>query len=172
MDFKGYIMKGIEIVKLNKDVAEEVSKDENAFAPAMAFIAIGGLASGIGAILRGGSVMLIVGAPILAVLFSFVGVGILYLLARLFGGTGDYKGYYTALGIGDLPAWAGIIPFLGAFVALWSIPVAVIVTERVHKISTGKAVAVVLIPVALAVLLGLAAFAGMMAFIGMAGRGM
>jgi len=170
MDFKAYVMKGVELVKLNRDMAEEVSRDENAFTPAVLFFAIGGLAGGIGAIFSGGAGSLILIMPIVAVAASFIGVGILYLLARLFGGAGDFKGYYSALGIGYLTAWAGVIPFLGAVLSLWGIPVAVIITERVHRISMGKAVAVVLIPVAVVFLVAMLAFAGFMAFLTMAGK--
>lgn len=171
MDLKGYFLKGVELVKLNRDAAEEVARDPDSFGPAVLFFAIGGLAGGIGHSIGSmglGSFMLVIG-PIASVIGSFVWVGILYVIARIFGGRGTYMGYYSALGIGSLPHWAQVVPFLGWIAALWSIPVAVIVTERVHGLSTGKAIAVLLIPAVIAFLLALAAiaFVGMAAFMGM-----
>jgi len=168
MDLKAYVMKGIELVKLNGEMAETVAADEEAFVPAVIFYAVGGLAAGIGAAFTGSFSMIIYG-PIAGVVFSFIGVGILYLIAKLFGGTGDFVSYYRALGVGSLPQWAGIIPVLGGIVGLWTLPVAVIVTERVHKLPRGKAIAVVLIPVAVLLVLGIIAFVAGMAFMGMMG---
>jgi hypothetical protein len=171
MDFKGYFAQGIRLVKLDKDAAAEVAADPESFGPAVLFIAIGGLAGGIGHTVGSmgiGSFMLIVG-PIAHVIASFISVGILYLVAKIFGGTGTYRGYYSALGIGSLPHWAQVVPVLGWIAALWYIPVMVIVTERVHNLSTGKAIAVVLIPFIITFLLVLIAiaFVGMAAFMGM-----
>lgn len=168
MDFKGYLGKGWEIVKLNRDAAGDVAGDENSFGPAVLFFAIGGLAGGLGGAAISGGLTIIM-APIFAVAWSFVSVGILYGLARLFGGTGGFRGYYSAMGIGSLPQWAGFIPLIGHIVALWYIPVAVIVTERVHGISQGKAIAVVLLPLIIlfVVVAVLIAFIGMAAFVGM-----
>jgi len=58
-------------------------------------------------------------------------------------------------------------------VALWNIPVSVIVTERIHNISTGKAIAVVLIPMVFFITLALIALVmvGMAAFMGMMNMG-
>src|SRR5512143_3761261 len=115
MGFKDYLSRCIELVKLNRDAAEEVAGDEGAFGWAVLFFAIGGLAGGLGGSMASmgfGFVMVAVG-PVLHVLGSFVWVGILYLLARMMGGRGSYTGYYSALGIGSMPAWAQLVPFLG-----------------------------------------------------------
>lgn len=171
MDLKEYFKKGVRLIKLDKGAAEEVAGDENSFGPALLFFAVGGLAGGIGHSLGTmgiGSFMLFVG-PLASVIGSFIWVGILHLIARLLGGSGTYRGYYSALGIGSLPHWAQVVPVLGWIAALWSIPVAVIVTERVHNFSTGKAVAVLLIPAVIGMLLALVAiaFVGMTAFMAM-----
>jgi len=146
MDFKYYLKQGIGLMTLNRDIVEEMSKDKNAFAPAVLFFAIGGLAAPGAMFTWGGITGIIIGTvsgPVFSVIFSFIGVGILYLLAKLFGGAGQFKGYYSALGIGSLPIWAAIIPpyytILGLYISFCSIPIAVVVTNRVHKLSTGKA---------------------------------
>ena len=59
----------------------------------------------------------------------------------------------------SMPAWAQVVPFVGWLVSLWTLPVAVIVTERVHGLSTGRAVFVVLLPVIVITLLFIAAIA-------------
>ncbi|HEY3347366.1 MAG TPA: YIP1 family protein [Nitrospirota bacterium] len=161
MDFKTAFNRGVELVKLNRDAAEAVASDETAFTWAMLFYAIGGFAAAISytAMSFGlGGIMLIF-SPVAHVLISFVYAGILHFIAKLFGGTGTYKGYYSALGIGSLPGWAKIVPIFGGIAALWYIPVSVIVTERVHKLSFGKAVAVVVIPVTILFILILLAVA-------------
>lgn len=173
MDFKGYFMKGVELAKLNRDAASEVAADEGAFGTAVLFFAIGGLAAGLAgsAVSMGAGAALIIVGPIMHVIGSFISVGILYLIAKILGGTGDYKGYYSALGIGSIPQWAQVIPFVGWLVSLWSIPVSVIVTERVHNLSFGKAVAVVVIPFLLVAFLAVLAiaFIGTAAILGIVG---
>jgi len=175
MDFKEYLKKGIDIVKLNKDAASEVASQEDAFGMAILFFAIGGLAAGLGSVMTklGFGFFTIILFPVFHVIGSFIWTGILFLLAKLFGGTGTYRAHYSALGIGSLAGWAQIVPVLGGIVALWNIPVSVIVTERIHNISTGKAVAVVLIPMVFFITLALIALVmvGMAAFMGMMNMG-
>jgi hypothetical protein len=182
MTFKDYFSQGIRLVKLERDAAEAVASDDGAFGWAVLFFAIGGLLGGLGGSLTsmGFGFFMVLAGPVLHVLGSFVWVGILYLFARMFGGTGDFKGYYSALGIGSLPAWAQVVPFIGWIVSFWTIPVAVIVTERVHKLSTARALFVVLMPIVLATLfvlasiaiVGTAAFLSLMHMSHMDGMGM
>lgn len=171
MTFKEYFSKGIEIVKLNKDAASDVAAQEDAFGMAILFVAIGGVAAGLGSVMTklGFGFFMIIIYPVMCVLGSFIATWILFLLAKLFGGTGTYRAHYSALGIGSLPFWALVVPVLGGIVALWNIPVSVIVTERIHNISNGKAIAVVLIPLVLFIILALIAVvvAGMAAFMGL-----
>lgn len=167
MDFKSYLAKGIELIKLSRPAADELAEDPNAFNAGILFVAIGGLAGGIGITLHsfGLGAPAIIFWPIFAVLMSFFHVFILFIIARILGGTGSYRSYYGALGVGCMPTWSAIVPFLG-FLSLWTIPVAVIVTERVHKLSTARAVMVVILPLLfiflvlalLIIIIGMAAF--------------
>ena len=168
MDFRGYLAKGIELIKLSRPAADELSEDPNAFNAGMLFVAIGGLAGGIGITFHsfGIGAPAIIFWPIVAVLMSFVHVFILFIIAKVLGGTGSYRSYYGALGVGCMPTWAAIVPFLGSVLSLWAIPVAVIVTERVHKLSTARSVMVVIFPmlfiflvlVVLIIIIGMAGF--------------
>jgi len=175
MDFKGWLSKGWAITRLDRDAAELVARDPVSFWPAVLFFAIGGLAEGIGAsaFSAGSSVVF---APVLSVLASFIGVGLMHLVALVLGGKAGFRSYYGALGIGSLPLWARVIPGLGHIVALWEIPVSVVVTERVHGLSTGRAVVVALFPLLLLLLVigliivmfGVAMIAAILSYLGMA----
>lgn len=108
----------------------------------------------------------------------FIGVGLLYLVARLLGGQGDFTRYAYLLAsiygpIAIVGALLGLVPVLGGCVALllsiYQIYLAIIATQAGMNLTTGRAAIVVLLPVILALLLvfcvvglGLAALAAMM----------
>ncbi|MHB8172831.1 MAG: YIP1 family protein [Nitrospirota bacterium] len=169
MDFKGYLAKGIDLIKLSRPAADALAQDPYAFNAGVLFVAIGGLAGGIGTAIFsfGIGFSAIIFWPVVAVLMSFVHVFILFVIAKILGGTGSYRRYYGALGVGSMPIWAAIIPFFGSILSLWTIPIAVIVTERVHKISTARAILAVIIPMlfiflVLALLIAVIGMAGLM----------
>jgi hypothetical protein len=92
----------------------------------------------------------------------FIVVGIQYLLAKAFGGVGtfvqhgyDYLLYYVP--IGAVSALLGLIPVVGAIagfgLGIYGIVLNVFAVQAAHRLSGGKAVAVVLIPVAAIILL-------------------
>ncbi len=94
----------------------------------------------------------------------FIGAGILWLIARAFQGTGSFLNYAHALGIVYLPLYViaaafGLIPILGGLAALaiavYAIYLAVLATASTHRLTMGKSVAVVLIPVGVGILLGI-----------------
>lgn len=179
--FFGYFRKGVQLAMLKGDVAEEVAADEEAFGPALfiylfpsfiigllmvgmihlfAGMAGDGAAMGPQAMAMGfvkkfsfGIIPLL---PLLALAGSVVYVGILHLVAKIFKGEGRFLDYYQTMGVGSLVSWGGIIPYLGFIFSIWSVVVCVIVTSRVHNLSTGKAVAVVLLPIVLFIALVIA----------------
>ncbi len=94
----------------------------------------------------------------------FIGAGILYLLAKIFGGTGDFLHHSYVLALVSVPlgvvdAILGVIPILGLLVSLavgvYAIYLAILAMSSVHRLTTGKAAAVVLIPVGIAVVLSI-----------------
>lgn len=102
----------------------------------------------------------------------FITVGVQYLLAKAFRGSGDFKtqGYnylLFAVPLTLVSSVLGLIPFLGAFVslavAIYQIILNVFSIMAAHRLSGGKATAVVLIPIAAVILLfavcGVVAFA-------------
>ena len=113
----------------------------------------------------------IIGGFIGAFIGFFIAAGVLYLVARLFGGTGTFMPYAYALALffvplGIISAVAGIVPVLGVLVAIaagiYQIYLAILATASVHRLDMGKSTAVVLIPVAIAfvIFLLLAVLAG------------
>ena len=94
----------------------------------------------------------IIGVP----LGFFIGVGILYLIAKAFGGQGTFlaQGYTYLLfevPLGIITAVLGLIPILGALVAIavgiYALVLEIFSIMAVHRLSGGKATLVVFIPV-------------------------
>ena len=103
-----------------------------------------------------------VGSIISVIVGFFIVVGIQYLLAKAFKGTGDFKqqayGYllfYAPLTI--ISYILGLIPILGGIIGfalfIYEIVLNVFQIMAAHRLSGGKATAVVLIPYAVLFLL-------------------
>jgi len=178
MDLAGSLKKAIDIVKLNGAVAADVGRDEQALQPGLIFVAVGGLAAGIGGLAGHGGIGGLISAPIAALIGYAVGVGILHLVATiLFGGKGDYLSLLRAESHASILGWAGFIPFVGWLLGLWHLPVSVMILQNVYGMPREKAIATVAVIAGFFLLLGLAAvmffgalLGGFMAGMGMAGR--
>lgn len=92
----------------------------------------------------------------------FFNQGILYLLAKAFGGQGSFSTQvYTTLlfqaPIGLLSGALALIPYLGGMIGsaagIYGVVLQIFALMPVHRLSGGKATAVVLIPIAAAILL-------------------
>ncbi len=151
-DFGGYLQKGVQILQLDLDVIDDVSRDEEALLPALLFFAVAGLANGAGQFSYRGMVF----GPIVATLLSFVIVGLLSVLSRLFGGRGEFLNLYRPLGVAAPIFWIQAVPLLGPFLVslalVYFAVVAVLVVERTGSLPRGKSLAVV------AVLAGISLF--------------
>ena len=102
------------------------------------------------------------GQIILIPLFFFIGMAIIYGLARAFGGQGTFLTQsYTYLlfdvPLGIVSSLIALIPIAGGFIAIaigiYRIVLAIFSVMAVHRLSGGKATAVVLIPIGVALLL-------------------
>jgi hypothetical protein len=102
------------------------------------------------------------GYIILIPLFFFIGQGILFGLAKAFGGQGRFVVqsytsllYYVPIGI--VTGIVGLIPYFGGIVVLaagiYELVLSIFAIMAVHRLSGGRASAVVLIPIGVAVLL-------------------
>lgn len=94
----------------------------------------------------------------------FIGQGIIYLLAKAFGGTGTFlrQGYTYLLilvPIGIISSLLLFIPTVGSLTAfgvgIYNIVLQIFSIMAVHRLSGGKATAVILIPIIIAVVLGI-----------------
>ena len=158
MTFIDSVKQAIEIVKLNGKAAVNISKDKNATLMGISIIAVGSVLVVLGETPI--KFTLVILAPIATIIFYFIGVGIMHVLALLFGGKAKYMEYFRAESYSSILGWLGIltlIPYLGGIVtflaSIWGIVVSIVILENVHKLSRGKAIIVVLIPVVVLILL-------------------
>ncbi len=145
MELGLYLQKGIQILQLDTDTIRDVYRDEDALLPAILFVAMAGLASGVGQF----SVRGMVFGVLMMTLASFVVVGLLHVLARLFGASVSFLELYRPLGAAAPLHWVLVVPFigpvLGFLAALYSLVVAVIVVETAGELPRSKSLVVVAI---------------------------
>jgi hypothetical protein len=141
------------VLKLDKTVFKEIRDDKDGVGQGLVVLWLSAIIGGIwGVILSQG--MALIGILIILPIGWAVGTGIFFLLAKLFGGKSSFQGYLAVLGYAQAPRALGIIPFLGDLVGgIWVFVAAVIATREAHGISTGKAVAVILIPVVITLII-------------------
>jgi hypothetical protein len=110
------------------------------------------------AVMGGASVFAIILTPIL----FLIGVGILHLIARALGGTGDYGRYAYLLAVFQAPlnialAVVGLVPVLGGCVAFFGWIYGLVLTYYATKVeqnlTAGRAIAVVVIPLIIGIVL-------------------
>ncbi|UCG94956.1 MAG: YIP1 family protein [archaeon] len=140
----------------------------------MAGLGPGITGAGLGIIAFVGSLII---TPIVSVVGWLVGSAILYVFALIFQGKGNYTTQSYLLGLYWAPliiitAILGIIPFIGGIlnflVALYGLYLLTMALKQAHKVSTGKAVAIWIIPViVLAVLVSILAVGFLMAMMPM-----
>jgi hypothetical protein len=168
MNIGQIIEKALNIIQLKEEDIKEVSEKEEYFPWGVLIVAVAGLASSIGTMdfFPG-----IITGPVMAVIGFFIGVGILFLIARLFGGTGSYMAYFRPLSYADILMWVSVIPFIGVFLSMvasiWLIVVSIKITQIVHNMDLPKAAIVVLIPIVVVFVLVLLMGTAALALIGM-----
>ncbi len=123
-----------------------------------------------GALMGGGGLASIIITPI----GFLIGAGILYLIARLFGGTGNFGRFAYLLATFQAPiaiisAVVGFVPILGgclgAALSIYGLVLTYFAIKVEHGLSDGKAIATLLLPLALVILIafcGAAAVAGLL----------
>jgi hypothetical protein len=102
-----------------------------------------------------GALLIQVGiAPILVVIWLFVGSAIYHVSFMIVGATKDstsgFEGTFRTVAYASVSNLANIIPFVGGLAALvWGLILMVMGTVRMHRTTQGKAIAGVLIPLLL-----------------------
>ncbi|TVQ33346.1 MAG: hypothetical protein EA370_11840 [Wenzhouxiangella sp.] len=95
--------------------------------------------------------------PVLLPIGLFVSSGITHLALMVFGGANKpYEATFrvNAYAYGSV-GWVWAIPFCGSLVGgIWGIVLEIIGVARVHEVSTGKAAAAVLVPLAIIAMFG------------------
>ena len=165
----GLMDRVIRAVKLDPTLYKEVSADETKTPEAMIVVglaaAIGGLglAIGPGDFRFGSWILQIILAPTLGLA---IGTGILWLIGKLFSGRAQFIEMFRPLGYAYAPSALSIIPWIGGLIgAIWSLVCAVIAVRESEEVSTGSAVAIVLIPAAIGFVLALVLVAALLATI-------
>lgn len=174
MDFGKAFQRALGIVQLRADVIQDTAGDPTALVPGLVFLVIAGVLSGLAAFPVG-----IILVPVVTLVFAAVIVGIVHLIAKLLGGQGGFGPLFQVYGHGNgLLGWTGvlgIIPFLGQLIALavliWGIVVMIVAVREVHRTTTGKAVAAVLIPIVVLIvvcggIIAIVGFGALMAYMG------
>ncbi len=102
-------------------------------------------------------------AAIISIPISFlIGVGILHLLAKLLGGQGDFGNYAYLIATFQAPiiivsAILGFVPglgsCLGSILSIYGFVLTYYATKVAYNLTSGKAIAVVLIPILVVILL-------------------
>jgi hypothetical protein len=119
-----------------------------------------------GAELLGGVFGLIL-IPIFTLIGSFIACGVMWGIAKLLGGTGDFASQYYHFavpggGLMIVQSVVGLVPCVGGLVGLvlwvYSFYLAYLIYQSVHKISSGKAIVLVALPVVLAIVAGVLMF--------------
>ncbi len=177
MNLNDSMKKAIDIIKLDEKAIGSVSKDKDAWKIGLLIVIIGGIFSGISAynldqtgsldtmdMIEVGDITLtssIINGAIGSIVGTFIGAGLVFLFAKLFKGKGKYMELFTPIAFISILSWLtilNIIPTLGNIINLaagiWSIVVLVIIVRKVCDLTTGKAAAVVIIPLALFIILG------------------
>jgi len=127
------------------------------YAPPFYFLAVClGISGVLAAIINGVDVFLFLKFVIFGAIFSFIGAGILHLIAKqFFEGKGEYQGVYRVVayaGVVNLLTW---IPFVGFIAFLYGLYLQIVGLEKVHKITPGQAVVTVLIAFAIYLIMAL-----------------
>lgn len=102
-----------------------------------------------------------------------IGTGILHLIARLFGGQGEF-GRFAYLNaafqapLGILMTLLSLVPLVGCislFVAIYQIVLSYFAVKVEHQLTSGKAITVILLPLIIVMGLGLCLFASIFGMI-------
>lgn len=157
----------VAAVTLKPEVYRELGADESATGQAAIVVAAAALLSGLGALFIGDfRIGAWIGGAVIALVVFAVWVLIIWLIGKLFGGTADYMSLFRGLGFAYAPIGLGIIPIIGGLVGgIWAIVASIVGAREIHRLSQGSAVATVLIPIGVLLILALTVFAAVMAML-------
>lgn len=145
------------VVKLDNAVFKEIRDDKDALKQAIVVLYLSAIIASIWGIIASFGIFLVV-ILIVAPIGWLIWTGILHIIAKILGGKASFKGYLKVTGYSEAPMALGIIPIIGQLIGcIWSLACMVVATREAHEISTGKAVVVVLLPLAILLILAMLA---------------
>ena len=162
MSFKSSFHHSLKMFKLDEKAIRSLSEDKHATGWGILFIILAGIALAIGTmqVLQDMPPLIILGAPILLLISSFIGISVLYFLSEFLGGKGSFAPFYRAYSHMYFFNIVALIPFIGlilsSLVGIWQIIMAIYITKVVRKVTLTKAAIVVLIPVLVIIILAIA----------------
>ncbi len=143
-------------VTLDASLYQEADQDEGLMGEAILVAALSGAVSGLLAwLLSDSGFFAFVSFALGAIVGLFIAAGILLLVGKLFGGQAEYTGLVRAMAYAMAPNALSGIPFIGLLASLWAFVCAVVAVRESHAVSTGAAAAIVLIPAAILIVIGI-----------------
>jgi len=186
MDFIEYLKDAWRIVTFDEKSMLDISKDKESLKYGVIIMLAVAIIGALAAMLTPDITPLDMGLnfiilPVMFIVGSLVTVGIYHLSAKLFGGVADFMSLYkpflftyilSILLIFPLPQdntplliVLGIVYLL---VSIWAVVVSIFLVRAVHKLSTGKAIAAVLIPIGILIVIIIAIMAYTFMYLGQA----
>lgn len=162
MSFSSSVKNSLKMFKLDESAMKSLANDKQATGFGILFVIIAGISLGIGLLqyFPNLSPTILIGAPLLFIIISFVGMGVLYFFSEFLGAKGPFAQYYRVFSHMYLFNVLAIIPFVGfilsSLIGVWQIIMAIYITKAVRKINLTKAAIVVIIPVLVIIILAVA----------------
>lgn len=160
MNFLEYIKEGIEIAKLNKKTMKRIAKDRKATNMGIIILLLAGILSVVTMYKEESYVQVLIMAPIFTLVMFVLGVGLLQIFVKLFGGATAYVEMFRVLSMATVICWLWIlipVPYLGTIlnwaVLIWGTVIAITAVEAVTGMTRGRAAATVAIPLVIAIMI-------------------
>lgn len=155
MNFIKAIKDAWQIAKFDEHAIKRVAHEKDALLNGLVITIIAGIATALGTFMLPGVIFM----PIGYLIGSFIGFGILHILAKLFGGKSNFRKFFAVGLHTSLLAWIMIVPFAGMFLGtiakIWGIVAMYFVIKNVHELSPKRSLLVLLIPIIVAFVIAL-----------------
>ncbi|MFH1073088.1 MAG: YIP1 family protein [Nanoarchaeota archaeon] len=172
MTFGTSIKNALRLFTLDEAAISGISKEKESTGFGILIIIIAGFCIAVGMLLTSilmpsfqtkinevGQVI-IIAAPVMLLLFSFIGIAVMFLIGRLFKGKAMFIDYYRPYSHIYISNWIAIIPvaglFLSALAGVYQIIQGIVITKTIQQVSMFKAALIILIPFAVVFILGIA----------------
>ena len=153
MNFTKAVKDAWQIVKLDQHAIKRIAHEKDALANGLLITILAGIAAALGTFMLPGIIFI----PITYLIGSFIGFGILHLIAKAFGGKSNFKKFFAVGLHTSILGWVMIVPFLGMFLGfiakIWGIIAMYFVIKNVHELSSGKSILVLLIPILISIII-------------------